>query len=100
MAGVAFTALGFGILPLLRSLMTLQIRAEDISVLYVTMTVTQNMAESLAGPLYAIVFSEALKLETAWLGLPFLVAAFLWILSTTIVLCLWQETKAEVDTEV
>ena len=83
--GVFLVGLGYGINALLRSLMTMIVKAENISLLYVTMTATQYLAEAIAGPFYSLIFTEGIRLGRPWLGLPFLVAAGLYILSATMI---------------
>ena len=66
---------GAGLLSIVRSLITLHVSSDNISVVYSVMSMVNTITAALAGPLFNETYSVGLQLGKMWYGLPFLIAA-------------------------
>ena len=71
---------GAGFLSIVRSLVTLHVSPDNISVIYSVMSMVITSTAALAGPLFNETYSAGLQLGKMWYGLPFLIAAGLVVL--------------------
>ncbi|RAK77168.1 uncharacterized protein BO72DRAFT_509952 [Aspergillus fijiensis CBS 313.89] len=76
-AGVILISATGGLNSALRSLVTMTISSEDISVVYSIFTILHVLSTSLAGPIYSGAFALGLQFGVEYTGLPFIVAAAL-----------------------
>ncbi|KAK6832008.1 hypothetical protein RU639_002659 [Aspergillus parasiticus] len=75
--GVILMSTGGGLQSALRSLVTIVISPDDISVVYSIFTILHALSTSLVGPIYSGAFTLGLKFGTEYTGLPFIVASTL-----------------------
>ncbi|KAE8402253.1 hypothetical protein BDV37DRAFT_284902 [Aspergillus pseudonomiae] len=75
--GVILMSTGGGLQSALRSLVTMVISPDEISVVYSIFTILHVLSSSLVGPLYSGAFTLGLKFGTEYTGLPFVVASTL-----------------------
>ncbi|RAH76461.1 hypothetical protein BO86DRAFT_251278 [Aspergillus japonicus CBS 114.51] len=75
--GVILISATGGLNSALRSLVTMTISPEDISVVYSIFTILHVLSTSLAGPIYSGAFALGLQFGVEYTGLPFIVAAAL-----------------------
>ncbi|MCJ1435788.1 hypothetical protein MMC27_005163 [Xylographa pallens] len=73
--GIILMSFGAGLLSLVRSLITLHVLSDNISVVYSVMSMVNTITAALAGPLFNETYSAGLQLGNMWSGLPFLIAA-------------------------
>lgn len=88
-------SMGGGLQSALRSLVTMIISPDDISVVYSIFTILHVLSTSLVGPIYSGAFTLGLKLGTAYTGLPFIVASTLASLSLPLFLFVRPRHKYE-----
>ncbi|PYI24934.1 hypothetical protein BP00DRAFT_359713 [Aspergillus indologenus CBS 114.80] len=75
--GVTLISATGGLNSALRSLVTMTISPEDLSVVYSIFTILHVLSTSLAGPIYSGAFALGLQFGVEYTGLPFIVAAAL-----------------------
>ncbi|MCJ1380715.1 hypothetical protein MMC17_003823 [Xylographa soralifera] len=73
--GIVLMSFGAGLLSLVRSLLTLHVSPDNMSVVYSVMSMVNVTTAALGGPLFNETYSAGLQLGNMWYGLPFLVAA-------------------------
>lgn len=77
-AGLVINTLGAGLSPMCRSLAANFVDAHNTSKLQTLIGITEAISSLAAGPALAGLFSEGMKLEDGWMGLPYVcLAAFL-----------------------
>ncbi|KUL91414.1 hypothetical protein ZTR_01496 [Talaromyces verruculosus] len=79
--GLVAVALGSPLHLTARSLITSLVLPNQVGVLYTSLAVVQSVGILIAGPLLANTFRWGMKLGDTWLGLPFLAAAVMYLLS-------------------
>ena len=84
-AGLMVQTLGGGFVFLTRSLITTMVRPEQTARLYTIIELLQAFGMILAGPIIAAFFNWGLELGGGWIGLPFFVASFLFVLTAIVV---------------
>ena len=88
---------GAGLLSIVRSLMTLHISPDNISVIYSIMSMVNTITAALAGPLFNETYSAGLQLGKKWYGLPFLIAAGLVALDFVLTLFIREKHATNMD---
>ncbi|RAO65443.1 uncharacterized protein BHQ10_001455 [Talaromyces amestolkiae] len=79
--GLVAVALGSPLPLTARSLITSLVLPNQVGVLYTSLAVVQSVGILIAGPLLANTFRWGMKLGDTWLGLPFLAASGMFLLS-------------------
>lgn len=80
--GVVVLALGTGQDSLTRSMATDMVPVNDLSALYSAITMLRAIGGSISGPIYAWLYTTALGYNgSSWLGLPYLVAGGLFVIT-------------------
>lgn len=79
--GLVAVALGSPLHLTARSLITSLVLPNQVGVLYTSLAVVQSVGILIAGPLLANTFRWGMKLGDTWLGLPFLAASVMFLLS-------------------
>ncbi|KAL3417341.1 MFS transporter [Phlyctema vagabunda] len=83
--GLVSFSLGGGYSQVIRSLLTSIVEPHFVGTLYNTIAMAETIGLILAGPLLASAFKKGLELGGAWIGMPFMVAAVLFLISTVAV---------------
>jgi MFS family permease len=84
-AGVAIIAMGWGFAPALRSLAAGLIPLSAAGLLTTVIGLAGSLGTLLAGPALALSFKFALGLDKFWLGLPYMIAAVLFLAAAGLV---------------
>ncbi|KAL2262526.1 hypothetical protein VTK26DRAFT_1056 [Humicola hyalothermophila] len=82
--GLIWLALGSGMTSVIRSLLNALVEEHHVGTLNSLVSLMETVGMILAGPLLAKALSVGLNLGGAWMGLPFFVAALLFVFATTI----------------
>ncbi|KAH6854815.1 major facilitator superfamily domain-containing protein [Chaetomium sp. MPI-CAGE-AT-0009] len=82
--GLVWFALGSGMPSLIRSLLNALVEEHHVGTVNSLIGFMEMVGSTIAGPLLAKSLSVGLDLGGAWVGLPFLVAGLLFVISTTI----------------
>lgn len=97
--GILALALGTGQDSLLRSMATDMARESDLSTMYSAITMLRAIGGSISGPIYAWLYTVALRQPSdVWLGLPYLVAGVLFLIALGLLSCLEDPALDESDT--
>lgn len=92
--GIVILALGTGQDSLTRSMATDMVNVSDLSTLYSAITMLRAIGGSISGPIYAWLYTAALKNQgEAWLGLPYLVAGSLFVVALGLTMVLRDPEK-------
>ncbi|MCJ1392549.1 hypothetical protein MMC18_005417 [Xylographa bjoerkii] len=73
--GIILMSCGAGLLSLVRSLVTLHVSSEDLSVVFSVMSMMIVISAAVGGPLFNETYAAGLRLGRMWYGLPFFIAA-------------------------
>jgi len=84
--GLVPYALGSGLSPLIRSVLSALVEEHHIAILNTLIGITESLGVVVASPLLAMSLSLGLKLGGGWIGLPFLFAA---IFATIVTVIAW-----------
>ncbi|KAL6709005.1 hypothetical protein ACN47E_002132 [Coniothyrium glycines] len=80
--GIVVLALGTGQDSLTRSMATDMVQGSDLSTVYSAITMLRAIGGSISGPIYAWLYSVALRDHgESWLGLPYIIAGSLFIVA-------------------
>lgn len=90
--GLVSLSLGSAFAVTSRSLATSLVAPDHVGTLYAAATLIQSLGTIISGPLFAYTFSLGMHFGDAWLGLPFLQAALLFILVFIAVSCIRLES--------
>ncbi|KAM7205233.1 Major facilitator superfamily domain containing protein [Rhypophila sp. PSN 637] len=82
--GLVPYAFGSGLAPLIRSVLSALVEEHHIAILNTLIGITESVGIMVASPVLASSLSLGLKMGGAWIGLPFLLAAFFATVVTTI----------------
>lgn len=83
--GLGLLSLGSGYTLLVRSLLASLVEKNQIGTMYSGISVVETIGVLVAGPLLAISFRVGMEKDGGWLGLPYIVAGFLFTLATCLV---------------
>jgi len=94
--GIILMSFGAGLLALVRSLVTLHVSSENISVVYATMSMMIVVTAAVGGPLFNETYAAGLGLGKMWYGLPFLMAAGFLALNFVLALFIREKHDASI----
>lgn len=83
--GLGLLSLGSGYTLLVRSLLASMVEKNQIGTIYTMISAIETIGILIAGPLLAISFRIGMEKDGGWLGLPYIVAGFLFALATFMV---------------
>lgn len=86
--GLVAISLGSALAVTSRSLATSLVAADHVGTLYSAAAVMQSLGNLVAGPLFACGFNLGMRLGEEWLGLPFLLAALLFVIVFAAISCI------------
>ncbi|KAF2625539.1 MFS general substrate transporter [Macroventuria anomochaeta] len=97
--GIVVLALGTGQDSLTRSMATDMVHVSDLSTMYSAITMLRAIGGSISGPIYAWLYTAALKHKGEnWLGLPYLVAGSLFVVALGLLMALRDPEKDKMNT--
>ena len=80
--GCCIATMGMGATALIRSLLSSLVKQDEVGRLFAVMSLVWTAAMLVASPVIATLFSEGLKRDGTWTGLPFLFVGLLFVLAT------------------
>ncbi|KAI9829497.1 MAG: hypothetical protein M1819_006317 [Sarea resinae] len=86
-SGLVFLALGSALTPIARSLATSLVLPVHVGTLYAATGLARSVGTLIAGPILANTFRWGMSLGHAWLGLPYIAAAILYLFAFVAVSC-------------
>lgn len=92
--GLGLISLGSGYTLLIRSLLASTVEKYHIGTMYTMISTVETIGILIAGPLLAMSFRIGMEGDGTWLGLPYIVAGFLFALATLTV-CVIRASSLE-----
>lgn len=98
--GIIVLALGTGQDSLTRSMATDMVSVTDLSTMYSAITMLRAIGGSISGPIYAWLYTAALRHEgEGWLGLPYVVAGALFLVAFALLMVVRDPRKENMDSD-